>query len=66
MAKMRIEVCPDEDSGLVRQEWMKQRGYTVDLSRDCASVMLDTRQMGGTQKKISDDDQAIWVVVGSK
>jgi hypothetical protein len=45
---------------------MRQRGYRIDSSGACAAVMLDTRQTGGTQQKISDDDQEVWVVVGSK
>lgn len=65
MLKTRIEVCADVEWAQLRAEWLRQRGYDVELE-ERSKVIVVGSQLGGDQRVYEDDDGSVWLVVGTK
>lgn len=66
MAKTRVEVCADKNMALVRQQWMQQRGYTAGEPEAQSKVIFSPHGLAAQAQIAFDDDDEVWLVIGTK
>ena len=65
MSTIRLSVFDDVDKAKVEVERLKIKGYQVDI-KNSSSIVVDTRDLGGTLEYLSDPDGDAFVVVAKK
>ncbi len=66
MPKSRIEVCDSEDTALVRQQWLNDRGYSTNAPIPQDRVIWNPVNVSGTTQIASDDDSEVWLIIATK
>ncbi|MFA5984364.1 MAG: hypothetical protein WC782_10140 [Methylococcaceae bacterium] len=64
-ATIRIIVKSDKDDALVAESKLQQKGYQTTLS-ETSNVVLDGTNLGGHLDILSDPDNVVFIVIGTK